>query len=238
MTTLANDLIVTDRMQDRIAAWEAASDPRAIFLSCYQCMTGNVLTAIDSGEFNDAAWVHSLLRRFAEYYFDALDEYDADAPATPAVWRLAHDEARRDHRAVLQKMLLGINAHINYDLVFALADLLTPEWDQLTPDQREERFADHCHVNAIIGRTIDTVQDEVVDRYSPLMDLLDKLVGPLDEMIASRLISDWRDEVWQNSMRYMQLTSPDDRDDMRRQVEAATLRRADFILLRHGGDTP
>ena len=57
-------------------------------------------------------------------------------------------------------------------------------------------------------------------------------------MIASRLISDWRDEVWQNSMRYMQLTSPDDRDDMRRQVEAATLRRADFILLRHGGDTP
>lgn len=232
MTTAPNDLTITDRMQGRITAWEAASDPRAVFLSCYKCMTENVLAAIDGGEFSDAVWVSELLQRFAGYYFDALEEYEADAAATPAVWRLAHDQALHHHTAVLQKMLLGINAHINYDLVFALADLLAPEWEQLTPVQREERFADHSHVNAIIGRTIDTVQDDVIERYSPSMDLLDKLLGPLDEMIASRLIADWRDEVWRQSVRFLELTSPDERDELRRQVEARTLHKANVILLR------
>ncbi len=238
MTTSTTELIITGRMQDRITAWEAASDPRAVFLSCYQFMTGNVLTAIETGEFHDAAWVGNLLRRFAEYYFDALDEYDADASAAPAVWRLAHDEALRHRTAVLQKMLLGINAHINYDLVFALADLLAPEWDQLTASQREERFTDHCHVNAIIGRTIDAVQDQVVERYSPSMDLLDKLLGPLDEMIASRLIADWRDDVWDKAVRYIELVGQDERADLRLQVEVTTLQRANFILLRRRAGTP
>ena len=230
--------MIADKMATQVATWQASSDQRAIFLDCYLRMTRNMFAAIDAAEFRDAVWVARLLHRFAGYYFAALRAYEGDRLSTSPVWRIAHDAAGDPQTLALQNLFLGVNAHINYDLVFALADLLTPEWDQLTPDQREERFADHCHVNAIIGRTIDTVQNEVVDRYSPLMDLLDKLVGPLDEMIASRLISDWRDEVWQNSMRYMQLTSPDDRDDMRRQVEAATLRRADFILLRHGGDTP
>lgn len=232
MASKAGNVTVIDRMQQQIAAWEAAADPRAVFLDCYRCMTENVLAAIDGGEFNDAAWVSDLLGRFAEYYFTALDEYDADAGATPAVWRLAHDQALHHHTAVLQKMLLGINAHINYDLVFALSDLLAPEWEQLTPTLREARFADHCHVNAIIGRTIDTVQDDVIDRYSPLMVLVDKLLGPLDELIASRLIADWRDEVWRQAVRYLEMTSSDERDELRREVEAATLHKAGFILLR------
>lgn len=232
MTIHHTDLTVTDRMQESIVIWEAASDPRAVFLSCYKCMTENVLVAIEGGEFRDATWVGHLLQRFADYYFDALEEYEADAPATPAVWRLAHDEALRQQTAVLQKMLLGINAHINYDLVFALADLLEPEWDQLTPGQREERHADHCHVNTIIGRTIDTVQDDVMERYSPSMDLLDKLLGPLDEMIASRLISGWREEVWQQAVRYLELPYPNEREELRRQIEVATLRKANIILLR------
>lgn len=235
MTIHHTDLTVTDRMQETIAAWEGASDPRAVFLSCYQCMTENVLIAIAGGEFNDAAWVDYLLHRFADYYFDALDDYETGAAATPAVWQLAHDLALDDRTAVVQKMLLGINAHINYDLVFALADLLAPEWEQLTADQREARFADHCHVNAIIGRTIDAVQDDVMERHSPSMDLLDKLLGPLDELIASRLISGWRDEVWQQAIRYLELTGPDQRDELRRQIETATLRKADLIMLRGRG---
>lgn len=232
MKASEHELTVLERMDRVIADWEAEGDRRAVFLSCYQRMTGNVLAAIDGGEFYDAAWVNHLLHHFADYYFDALSEYEASDAATPAVWQLAHDEARRRQTAVLQKMLLGINAHINYDLVFALADLLAPEWDELTPGQREERFADHCHVNAIISRTIDTVQDEVVDRYSPSMEVLDKLLGPLDEMIASRLISDWRDDVWREAVRYIELAGPDERADLRRQVEARTLHLANLILLR------
>ena len=72
----------------------------------------------------------------------------------------------------------------------------------------------------------------MIDRYSPLMVLVDKLLGPLDELIASRLIADWRDEVWRQAVRYLEMTSSDERDELRREVEAATLHKAGFILLR------
>lgn len=228
------EMMAVDRMQARIAQWAAAADPRAIFLDCYCRMTENVLAGIDGGEFFDGAWVRSLLHRFADYYFDALDAYETDDRATPAVWRAAHDTAFYGETAALQKLLLGINAHINYDLVFALADLLAPEWDRLGVAGQEQRFADHCHVNVIIGRTIDQVQDEVVERNSPIMGLVDGLLGPLDELIALRLVSDWRDEVWQRAVCYVELGDRAAREQLREQVEAVTLERADRILLRWG----
>lgn len=231
---MTDPMTVSDRMQARIAEWEAALDPRAVFLDCYSRMTRNVLISADSGEFFDAVWVRQLLQRFADYYFDALESYEADDPATPAVWRAAHDASQFPETAVLQKLLLGINAHINYDLVFAVSDLLTPEWETLDDQALELRFADHCHVNAVIGRTIDEVQDEVVERYEPVMGIVDAVLGPLDERITVRLISQWRDEVWQRAVQFVQLSDADGRQEFRRQVEASTLARADQILLRRG----
>ena len=51
---------------------------------------------------------------------------------------------------VLQNLLLGINAHINYDLVLTIYDMPAPEWERLTEEQRRRRFQDHCTVNVII----------------------------------------------------------------------------------------
>src|SRR4030065_45099 len=104
-------------MQTRIRQWEEASDQRAIFLTCYLMMTRNMLSAISQHEFNDAAWVDQLLHRFAEYYFVALEAYEQDPAAAPSVWRLAHNTTQDPSALALQNLLLGVNAHINYDLV-------------------------------------------------------------------------------------------------------------------------
>ena len=56
---MADDATVA-RMQALIQGWEAASDQRAIFLSCYRMMTGNMRVAIERGEFRDPAWVDRL----------------------------------------------------------------------------------------------------------------------------------------------------------------------------------
>ena len=222
---------VTQRMQSLVQHWEAASDRRSIFLSCYMLMTLNMLAAIDIGEFNDSIWVNGLLHRFADYYFDALEAYERDSPATPAVWRLTHDAARRPETQVLQNLLLGVNAHINYDLVLTLVDVLEREWAGLPTSHRARCYADHCHVNDVIGRTIDAVQDRVIERLTPAMDLVDKLLGPLDEWMISRLITRWRDEVWGQAVQLMETPEPGERERLRRQVEAASLRRANAILL-------
>ena len=222
---------VIQRMQSLVQQWEAAADRRSVFLSCYMLMTGNMLAAIQAGEFDDAGWVNRMLHRFADYYFDALAVYEQDSPATPAVWRLTFDAARRPGTHVLQNLLLGVNAHINYDLVLTLVDVLEREWARLSPEQRQRRYTDHCHVNHVIGQTVDRVQDTVVERLAPALDIVDKLLGPLDEWLASRLISHWRDQVWQHAVLLIETPQPVERERLRRHVEAASLQRADAILL-------
>lgn len=97
---------------------------------------------------------------------------------------------------------------------------------------RQNRYEDYCLVNDIIGETIDNVQDLVLERYDPRLDIVDKLLGPIDELLTSHLIKHWRGEVWENALRMIQLTSMDEREKLRLQIETASIQRADFIM--HG----
>ncbi len=227
---MSEERLVVQRITRLVDQWEATHDRRAIFLDCYALMTRNMLDAIDAGRFNDDEWVSRLLHRFADYYFDALDLYDQASPETPPVWKLTHDAARNKKVMTLQHLLLGVNAHINFDLVFTLVELLAPEWDGLSPAEREQRHADHTLVNRILGETIDSVQDQVIDRHSPWFNVIDKLLGPTDEWFTSRLIARWREDVWDNAVRY--LASPDahERAAFRENIEFTVVRRGKDIL--------
>jgi hypothetical protein len=224
-----SDSTVVDRMQELVSQWEAHADRRATFLSCYMMMTRNVLAAIDRHEFRDSSWVTGLLHRFADYYFVALEAYEQDPAAAPLVWQLAHD-ATREHRAIaIQELLLGVNAHINYDLVLALVDVLGPEWNRLSDDQREARYVDHCRVNDVIGSTIDDVQDQVLERDSRFMAVIDNLLGPVDEALTSRLIAHWRETVWHNALRLLETGDTGDRDRLIREIEQEAMRLGNLI---------
>jgi len=220
-------------MQQLIDGWEAPGDRRAIFLACYAMMTRNMLSAVESGQFEDGEWVYTLLNRFADYYFDALNAYDQAQPAAPAVWKLTFDAARRPQIHVLQHLILGVNAHINYDLVFVIHELLNAVWSTLPPALAQSRYRDHCRVNEIIYRTIDSVQDQIVERYSPSMSLVDAALLRADEWLLGRLIRGWREQVWQDATRLM---AGDDQaaSGVRQAVETRALRRGQAILLEHG----
>lgn len=227
---MADQQTVVDRMQALVGQWEQANDRRAEFLQCYRLMTSSMLVAIDAGEFHDATWVAALLHHFAEYYFVALDDYEHRSAGIPPVWQFTFDTTKQDDVVILQNLLLGINAHINYDLVLALVDVLEPEWETLTPERRQLRYEDHHHVNAIIGRTVDSVQDQVVDPVLPAMKMVDELLGPVDEWIASRTISHWREAVWIAAIQMLESGDEEERQMLRRQVGAEALRRAQAIL--------
>ena len=230
MSTPSNEAPVIRQMRQRIERWQADADPRAVFLHCYMLMTANMLDAIDAGEFEDSEWVSRLLHRFADYYFEALDHYEKDPAAAPAVWKLAHDATINRRCFALQRLFLGVNAHINYDLVLALNDLLAPEWAQANETVRQARYRDHCLVNEVIAATIDDVQDDVIEQVEPRMDLVDKMLVPLDEWLTALIIRRWRDDVWRNAMDYVETTQPDARDQLRQHIEDLTLRRARAIL--------
>ena len=222
---------VIEHMQSLVDGWQAAADRRASFLTCYQMMTSNMLRAIEAGEFNDPEWVYSLLHHFAGYYFNALQAYEADSPDTPAIWRQAFEATRQTDIRILQNLLLGMNAHINYDLVFTLVDMLEPEWAQLSFDERQGRYDDHCHVNAVIRRTIDAVQDTIIEPDAPWMDLADRLMGGVDEWIVARMITQWRDEVWEQAQCLLDSPSSEERRRVEQTIEDQALRRAATIML-------
>ncbi|MBI5880324.1 MAG: hypothetical protein HZB53_21955 [Chloroflexi bacterium] len=225
------DTAVAERMRTLVSQWQASADRRATFLDCYLLMTRNVLTALERGEFRDAVWVDRLLNHFADYYFAALDAFERDAAASPAVWQLAHHATRNPNITALQNLLLGVNAHINYDLVLATADLLRPEWDTLNEAQRAGRYADYGHVNLVICATIDAVQDQVLDPAMPIMASLDKAFGPLDELLISHLIMRWREGVWQHTTNLLAAREPAAQAEVVRHVESDALRLGHLIVL-------
>jgi hypothetical protein len=218
-------------MQELVSQWEAMADRRATFLTCYMMMTRNMISAVDHREFEDPGWVNGLLHRFANYYFVALESYERDPATAPRVWQLAHDATRAPRGFARREMLLGVSAHINYGLVFALLDLLEPEWDALSEDQRAACYADHCRVNGVIGRTIDAVQDQVLERDSRLMAVIDDLLGPVDEALTSRLISGWRETVWRNAMRLLEIREPGGRDRLIEEIEQEALRFGNLLAV-------
>jgi hypothetical protein len=222
------------KMVSLLDGWEINHDPRLIFLNCYKMMTQNVLTAIEANDFEDVTWVNTLMENFAGYYFNALEAYESEQSKSPTAWRIAFAAAHNPQTHVIQNLVLGVNAHINYDLVLTLSAILAPEWQQLSAEQRQIRYRDHCRVNEIINQTIDAVQDQVIDRYDPEFRMIDKVLGPIDEWMTSLLIAEWREEVWEHVIKILGSENETDREEILALVEQTSIQRARDILGRGG----
>jgi len=212
-------------MQARADSWKNAGDQRHVFLGCYSMMSQNMYHAITQEQFINADWVGRLLLRFSEYYFEALAHYDYNPDISPAVWRQVHDASLNPEINVTQNLLLGVNAHINYDLPLALYDCLVESWKELPGQHKESLKKDHELVNEIIANTIDAVQDSIINPSSWSMAAIDVLMGRLDEWLLSKLISSWRNEVWEVNLELLSCPGEDHRESIRKTQETRVLRR-------------
>lgn len=221
---------VLQNMKGRAEAWEQAGDRRFIFLRCYGMMSANMAVAIREGRFADPDWVAMLMLRFADYYFEALGQYDQKPELAPAVWRQVHEAAQKSDLHVMQNLLLGVNAHINFDLPLALYDCLHAQWPALDDAQKRRKQDDHELVNQIIGDTIDAVQDEVVEPQSPLLAIVDRALGRMDEWLLSQLITSWRHDVWQVALHLVEAPGAAERARIRQAQEQRVMERAESLI--------
>ncbi len=215
-------------MAARAAAWDRVGDGRAVFLDCYSRMTDAVVCAVADGRFVDGDWVLELLQRFAAYYDASIDGGDAGV-LVPEPWVLAHAAAVGNDAHPMQLLLAGVNAHINYDLVLTLIDLLEPEWPSLDVDAVERRRRDYDAINQVIAETADLVQDRVLERRAPWLDLLDRGLGRWDERLAVRLLGGWRSRVWRQTTELLTLDA-DRRAERVGAIERQCARRARLLL--------
>jgi uncharacterized protein DUF5995 len=180
------------RMEADLARLVAAGDTRRFFHGTYLRTTRAVASEIERGGFRDGAWLERWDIAFAELYLDALA-----GDSIPAPWRITFDTARdRPDLPPLRHVLLGMNAHINYDLPQALLAVITPEeFDD--PRVRESRAADHRHIDDVLAARVSAEDAELTAVSRPT--LLDRLLTPANRFATRRFLAEARAKVWHNT---------------------------------------
>ncbi len=203
---------VLDRMVALLAQWDRDEDYRAVFLRSYRIITEQFRQALRDNVFEDSAWMESLDVRFAEHYFRAIDEYSRGK--APQAWQIAFDLATAKRSTVLQDLILGMNAHIQYDLPIVLY--------QSGLDERALRRRDHQRVNALLRQSIDQVQRDVSRAYAPYLGLLDRWVGRADEIVTFAGILRARARAWDDAVELSDAPSETERERIRAELDHRT----------------
>jgi hypothetical protein len=187
---------LVSRMRADLVGLRETDDRRRFFHATYLRTTEAVDEEIRRGGFADGPWLERWDLIFAGLYLDALD---ADLRGEPVSqpWRVAFDAARdRADLPPVRHVLLGMNAHINYDLPQALIGAITPaEFDD--PGVLTGREADHRHVDDVLLARVGAEDAELtsVSRRS----LLDRLLAPANRAATKRILTEARAKVWRNT---------------------------------------
>jgi hypothetical protein len=96
-----------------------------IFNKAYIVVTRTVKEASDNHYFKNPDFVALFSVCFAKYYFQVINDASHSDTQLPPAWeKLMHGHSK-DNQPVFIALLLGANAHINYDLPLALLDVDT-----------------------------------------------------------------------------------------------------------------
>lgn len=175
-----------------IAYYRQRGSTLAYFPALYRGVTVRVRDGIRNGRFTDGARMNVLDTRFANRYLAAVDTWRATGTA-PRAWHTAFSSEARPSTMILQHLLLGMNAHINFDLPIATID--TTSGADLPSLQ-----TDFLVINDILAEMLDVVQG-VVNVFSPLLDVLDRVGGRTDEELCTFSIVNAREEAWHEATR-------------------------------------
>ena len=131
-----------------------------------------------------------LATRFANRYFATLDAYKQGEELSKA-WKVTLKATEQTDLIIVQHLLLGINAHINFDLGIATA--------QTAPgDELPSLKSDFDQLNDLLANLLDEVQS-VIGEFSPWMDILERVGGRTDESIANFSMTKARQSAWEQA---------------------------------------
>jgi Family of unknown function (DUF5995) len=183
------------RMAAMLEPLQAAGDQRRYFHATYQRTTVAVAAELERGGFIDPDWVERWDVVFADLYLDALAEALAGR-RPPRPWDIAFSAPAS--LPALRHVLLGMNAHINYDLPQALVAVITDqEFDD--PAVMARREADHQAIDQVLAARV-AVEDNELTSISGPGSLLDRLLRPFNRLGTQRFLREAREKVWANAI--------------------------------------
>ena len=188
--------------------YHAHDDYRAVFLRAYYIITIEVHAAIHQlGDYKqqiffDPDWVAKLAGKFSTLYFESLTTEERPAEAEKA-WKLAHRMAVEKSSTVLQDLILGLNAHINYDLAYGIALNLKEHGDHAEHLLLPRRKFDHDQVNNLLVRCTPRIQEVLTRDYGGGMMALSRFFGNWDERLTGLGLKYYRERVWWSAVSFL-----------------------------------
>jgi Family of unknown function (DUF5995) len=220
---------VIREMRRRFKPLADSCDHDSIFSLSYLRTTEEYRRTIeDPTFFEDTAFVNHEDVVFARMYFDAFDAWHAGRrDAAPPAWAIAFRAAANREMPASGNLSLGINAHVQRDLPFALAaiGLVKPDGSSRKPD--------HNRVNEFLNRVTDGLYAEIARRFDPTIDDSD-LPGTGDDLALFQIIPTWREIAWRNAERLVSAESPEARARVAASIESYAASQAQTIRLTLG----
>jgi hypothetical protein len=182
------------RMAVLLEPLESAGDKRRYFHATYQRTTIAVAEELKRGGFADTGWVEEWDVAFAGLYLDAL-EADLAGRRPPRPWATAFGASAG--LPPLRHVLLGMNAHINYDLPQAIVAVISDEqFDD--PALIATRESDHRAIDGVLASRVAAEEEELASLSGPA-PLLDRVLAPLNRLGTQRFLREARQKVWANA---------------------------------------
>lgn len=190
----ARILAVAARIAALGARFDDERDSRAVFTYTYELMTRRIADEFEAAGFRDPGWIVVMVETFSVRFFSAQDAWDQGL-AVPEGWRYILNYLARKRTSVLEELILGMTAHIVFDLPYALIDAAGGAAGL------PMRLGDYHRMNDTLGLAIDPIQTAVCRKYSPIFNLLDTFIRKQDEILTNYGIRVSRGMAWYNAQR-------------------------------------
>lgn len=167
------------------------------FCGLYLRSTRAVGEELAHGGFTDPVWVERWTVAFADLYLEALQSWQRGEPvALP--WQLAFEAG--PGVSPLAHELIGLNAHLNFDLPRAVLAVVSDE-EFLDEGLLALRRADFEHIDALVLRRIPEEYRHLRGLGGPMrQEFLARLLYPLNRVASRRWLVAARRSVWANAL--------------------------------------
>jgi hypothetical protein len=193
-----------------------------VFTNTYLLLTEEIRRTLvrEPRFFRDRRYLMTQVAHFANYYFRTISA-DAAGRPVPEAWRIAMEAADSDGANAGQDMLLAINAHVQRDMPFVVADL------GVRMRNGASRKPDHDAGNTVLDRAYERIVTSNAQRYDPLLFTSNASWNPVDNIGGLELVKGWREGVWRNAERLLNARTAAERAQVAQSIElnAATWAR-------------
>jgi hypothetical protein len=218
--------VIVNEMQQRFRPLAKDCSHNAPFALTYLRVTQTYKwSAEQPGYYVEPGWMTHAVAVFAKYYLRAYAAWTADpsSATVPQAWKMAFDAAKNRAVTGSGNLMLGINAHINRDLAFAMAaaGLVGPDGTSHKPNFDK--------VNQLLNSVTLPLLAELSARFDPSMQSSDTPYH-LDATATANVMFGWREQAWRNAEALAAAPTEDARALVAQQIEANSVAQAQTLL--------